>query len=125
MLAVSRSYLDGAVGHHLALSFENGKAPPLGLLQVAEAIGGADWQPSRMAFGELLAALIAEVPKGMCEPAALASVLRRSDELAGSEAVAQSSERWSAHAAVTVRSSPPICCKASWRDIATGGLRSF
>jgi hypothetical protein len=90
MLAVSRSYLDGAVGHHLALSSEKGKAPPLGLLQVAEAIGGADWQPSRMAFGERLAALIAEVPKAMCEPAALASILRKSDELADLEAVAQS-----------------------------------
>jgi hypothetical protein len=90
MLAVSRSYLDGVVGHHLALSSEKGKAPPLGLLQVAEAIGGADWQPSRIAFGERLAALIAEVPKVMCEPAALASVLRKSHELADLESVAQS-----------------------------------
>jgi hypothetical protein len=90
MLAVSRSYLDAAVGHHLALSSEEGNAPPLGLLQVAEAIGGADWQPFRMAFGERLAALIAEVPKTMCEPAALASVLRKSGELADLEAVAQS-----------------------------------
>jgi hypothetical protein len=90
MLAVSRSYLDGAEGHHLALSFENGKAPPLGLLQVAEAIGGADWQPARVAFSERLAALIAEVPKAMCEPAALASVLRKSHKLADLEVVAQS-----------------------------------
>jgi hypothetical protein len=51
------------------------------LLQVAETIGGADWQPARMAFGETLARLIAEVPKAMCEPAAIASVLRKSGEL--------------------------------------------
>jgi hypothetical protein len=89
MLAVSRSYLDRTVAHHLALSTEKGEAPPLGLLQVAETIGGADWQPARMAFGETLAGLIAEIPKAMCEPAALASVLRRSGELADLEAVVQ------------------------------------
>ena len=50
----------------------NGKRRRSALLQVAETIGGADWQPARMAFGETLAGLIAEVPKAMCEPAALA-----------------------------------------------------
>jgi hypothetical protein len=89
-LAVSRSYLDRIVAHELALSIEKRAAPPLGLLQVAETIGGADWQPARMAFGEALAGLIAEVPKAMCEPATLASVLRMSNELAELEAVAQS-----------------------------------
>ena len=69
---------------------EKREAPPFGLLQVAETIGGADWQPARMAFGETLAGLIAEVPKAMCEPATLASVLRKSNELAELEAVAQS-----------------------------------
>jgi hypothetical protein len=89
-LAVSRSYLDRTVAHQLALSIEKGEAPPFGLLQVAETIGGADWQPARMAFGETLAGLIAEVPKAMYEPATLASVLRKSNELAELEAVAQS-----------------------------------
>jgi len=89
-LAVSRSYLDRIVAHELALSIEKREAPPFGLLQVAETIGGADWQPARMAFGETLAGLIAEVPKAMCEPAKLASVLRKSNELAELEAVAQS-----------------------------------
>ena len=90
-LAVSRSYLDRIVAHELALSIEKREAPPFGLLQVAETIGGADWQPARMAFSETLAGLIAEVPKAMCEPAALASVLRKSNKLSGLEAVAQSS----------------------------------
>jgi hypothetical protein len=88
-LGVSRSYLDRVVGHHLALSIEKGRAPPLGLLQVVETIGGADWQPARMAFSDSLAGLIAEVPKAMCEPAAVASALRKSDELTGLEAIAQ------------------------------------
>jgi hypothetical protein len=89
-LAVSRSYLDRTVAHQLARSIEKREAPPFGLLQVAETIGGADWQPARMAFGETLAGLIAEIPKAMCEPAALASVLRSSNELAELESVAQS-----------------------------------
>jgi hypothetical protein len=89
-IAVSRSYLDRAVADRLALSIEKGEAPPFGLLQVAEVIGGADWHPARMAFGETLAGLIAEVPKAMCEPAALALVLRNSNKPAELQAVAQS-----------------------------------
>jgi hypothetical protein len=89
-IAVSRSYLDRTVAHQLALSIEKREAPPFGLLQVVETIGGADWQPARMAFGETLTGLIAEVPMAMCEPAALASVLRKSDGLADLDVVAQS-----------------------------------
>ncbi len=89
-LAVSRRYLDRTVAHHLALSTEKGEAPPIGLLQVAETIGGADWQPARMIFSEELAGLIAEIPKSMYEPAAFASVLRESGELAGLGPVVES-----------------------------------
>jgi hypothetical protein len=78
------------VAHELALSIEKGEAPPFGLLQVAEVNGGADWQPARMAFGETLTGLIAEVPKAMRDPATLASVLRKSNELAELKAVSQS-----------------------------------
>lgn len=55
------------------------------LARVAETIGGADWQPAHMAFGETLAKLIAEVPKATCAPATLASVLRKSNELEADE----------------------------------------
>ncbi len=89
-LAVSRSYLDRIVAHHLALGAEKGEAPPLGLLEVAETIGGADWQPWRMTFGETLAGLVCEIPKAMLEPATLTSVLRKSAELADIEVIAQS-----------------------------------
>jgi hypothetical protein len=90
MLEVSRSYLDRAVAHHLALTTERGDVPPPGLLQVAETIGGADWQPVRIDFGMELAVLIADVPKRMREPAAMASVLRKSGELADIREIALS-----------------------------------
>ncbi len=89
-LAVSRPYLDAVVAQHLALTVEKGEASPFGLLQVAETIGGADWQPARMDFGETLAGLIAQVPRKMREGPALASVLRDSGELADLEGIAKS-----------------------------------
>jgi len=88
MISVSRSYLDRMVAHHLALTTENGGAPPFGLLQAAETIGGADWRPARIAFADLLAELMAEIPKPMYEPAAVTSLLRDSDKLAGLAGVA-------------------------------------
>lgn len=90
MLAVSRSYLDRMVAHRLALGVEKGQVPLVGLLQVAETIGGADWQPAKMDFGETLAGLIAEIPATMREPAAVKAALQRSDELADLELIAQS-----------------------------------
>ena len=89
MLAVSRAYLDRTVAHHLALTIEKGGAPPFGLLQVAETIGGADWRPARIVFADALAELMVDVPKAMCEPSAVASLLRTSDGLAGLEGIAQ------------------------------------
>jgi hypothetical protein len=90
MISVSRVYLDHAAAHHLALTTEKGEVPPPGLLQVAETIGGAGWQPERMDFSSALSGLIAEVPAAMREPAALASVLSQSGELADIEAAEQS-----------------------------------
>jgi hypothetical protein len=87
MLSVSRSYLDRTVGHHLALSTEKGGAPPFGLLQVAETIGGADWRPEQIAFAALLAELMADIPTAMCEPTAVASLLRNSDKFADLERI--------------------------------------
>jgi hypothetical protein len=88
MLAVSRSYLDRMMGHHLALTTEKGGAPPFGLLQVAETIGSADWRPARVTPADTLAELLAEVPKAMREPAAVASLLRDSDKLPGLAGIA-------------------------------------
>jgi hypothetical protein len=90
MLAVSRSYLDRVLSHQLALNVERGAPPPLGLLQVAETLGGVDWQPAPMDSGETLARLIAEIPEAMRGGTTVETVLRKSGELADLEAVAQS-----------------------------------
>ena len=122
------------MANELALSIEKRQAPLFGLLQVAETIGGTDWQPAGVAFGETLAGLIAEVPKTMCEPATLGSVLRKSNELAELEAVArswfeddpqvaQAVER--AAAVIVPNLLLPIYCRASLCDIATDGLTLF
>jgi hypothetical protein len=89
LLAVSRSYLDRMVAHQLALTVER-EAPPIGLLQVAETLGGADWQPARMHFSETLAGLIAEIPEAMRGSRAVETVLRKSGEMAGIETIALS-----------------------------------
>jgi len=88
MLTVSRSYLDRMVAHHLALTIEKGGAPPFGLLQVAETIGGADWRPARIVFADAMADLMVDIPKTMCEPSAVASVLRNSAALPGLDGIA-------------------------------------
>jgi hypothetical protein len=90
ILSVSRSYLDRVLAHHLALSIEKGEPPPFGLLQVAETLGGADWQPARMDFSDALAELIADLPETMRGSTTTETVLRRSGELADLEAIAQS-----------------------------------
>jgi hypothetical protein len=78
------------VSHGLAVSADKGDVPPAGLLQVAEMLGGVDWQPMRIAFSETLAGLIGALPEAMRDAAAVATVLRRSGELADLELVAES-----------------------------------
>jgi len=89
-LAVSRPYLDRMLSHYLALTTDRGEAPPLGLLQVSETIGGADWQPARIDVREALAELIADIPRAMRESAAVAAVLRQSGQLIALEPLKQS-----------------------------------
>ncbi|KWV48543.1 hypothetical protein AS156_18965 [Bradyrhizobium macuxiense] len=87
---VSRCYLDRMLSHGLALAIDQGVVPPLGLLQVAETIGGVDWQPARIDFHKALAELVEAVPEDMSDPATIVEVLQRSDELADIEALEES-----------------------------------
>jgi hypothetical protein len=56
---VTTRFLDLAVCHHLAVGLEQGRVPPLGLLQVAETLGAGEWRPRKIdpqaAIDELLA----------------------------------------------------------------------
>jgi hypothetical protein len=90
MLEVSRAYLDRMVAHHLALGLGKGQVPAPGLLKVAETIGGGDWQPAPLSIDEAISGLIADAPKELRKPAAIATTLRRSHELADLQVVAQS-----------------------------------
>lgn len=45
---VTARFLDLAVCHHLAVGLEQGRVPPLGLLQVAEVLGAGEWRPRRI-----------------------------------------------------------------------------
>jgi hypothetical protein len=81
MLDVDRSYLDRMVSHHLALTVAGGEVPPLGLLEVAEVIGGADWQPQRIDFRAALNELIAELPEELRDPDQIDTALADSDAL--------------------------------------------
>jgi len=87
-LAVSRSYLDRSLSHHLALAIDRGEVPPFGLLQVAETVGGADWHPAALDFTEAVTGLLAGLPEVAC--AATAAMLRQSGELADLERLEQS-----------------------------------
>jgi hypothetical protein len=90
MLAVSRAYLDRVVSDALAVTADKGEVPPAGLLQVAETIGGGDWQPVRIEFSETLAELLAGLPAEMQSASAVDVVLRQSGEIEGLDLVEES-----------------------------------
>jgi hypothetical protein len=81
MLPVSRGYVDGVVAHHLALLLAQGKTPPVGLLQVAESIGGAAWQPAASDSDKVIGELWADIPERMREAASVRAILRNSGRL--------------------------------------------
>ena len=90
MAPVSRGYLDDVVCHHLAVLAAQGAVPPVGLLEVAEAMGGVDWRPIRSEFEVALAGLLAAMPKAMLAPASVRDILQGSALLADLIPVADS-----------------------------------
>ena len=101
-----------------------GEAPPLGLLQVAETIGGADWQPVCMDFSETLA------PEAMRGFAAVEAVLQESGELADLVIAQSWFEEGPEIAQLMVGARGPqsseagllICYRAALPGVATNGL---
>lgn len=90
MAPVSRGYVDDVVSHSLATLAARGTVPPVGLLEVAEAMGGADWRPVRLEFEAVLAGLLASVPKALLALESVRAILRRSGRLADLIQVADS-----------------------------------
>ncbi|MGJ5175917.1 hypothetical protein ACQR16_17325 [Bradyrhizobium oligotrophicum] len=82
VLGVSRAFVVRMIGHHLGLTVGRGEVPPAGLLQVAETIGGTDWQPSRLDVREVLNELIADLPEELQDPEDIALALADSDDIA-------------------------------------------
>lgn len=76
---VKRDYLDEVVGHHLAVGLESDKPPPVGLLQVAEAVGAAEWRPHRLDWREVVESLLKEAPAFLQEPARIAEAMQNLD----------------------------------------------
>lgn len=90
MAPVSRRYLDDIVSHDIATLVARGTLPPVGLLEVAEAMGGADWRPVRLEFEAVLDGLLAGIPKATLAPKSVRAILRTSGQLADLIEVADS-----------------------------------
>lgn len=76
---VEREYLGLAVQHAIATGLAGGTVPPVGLLNIAERIGAADWKDRAVDSAEDIAGLFAELDPTDCTRAAIEASLRRSD----------------------------------------------
>jgi hypothetical protein len=90
MRPVSRKYFDRILRHHLQVGLAAGSLPPAGLLQVAETIGYADWQPELLDWRSALAAMLAELPAAMLTPQAVNALLHTSADWADLDEIAES-----------------------------------
>ena len=89
MRPVSRKYFDRILRHHLQVGLSAGTLPPAGLLQVAETIGHADWQPELLDWRCALAAMLAALPAAMLTPQAVSALLHTSADWADFDESAQ------------------------------------
>jgi hypothetical protein len=90
MAPVSQAYLDRTVRHHLELGLAAGRLPPAGLLQVAETIGAAPWQPELVEWRNVLDAMLGELPAAMLEQGVASAVLRTSGTWGNINSIAES-----------------------------------
>ena len=74
----------------LQVGLAAGTLPPAGLLQVAETIGHADWQPELLDWRCALAAMLAELPGAMLTPQAVSALLHTSADWADFDEIAES-----------------------------------
>jgi len=75
-------YLGLVVRHFLAVSAQSGDAPPLGLLQMAEALGVGDWSASSVDPATAIAELVGEINPRQFTDRAMGKTLAESAEWA-------------------------------------------
>ncbi len=130
-LAVSRSYLDRVVAHHLALSVRRrGSTASRLARRLPRRSAAPTGNPRAWTLRETLARLIAEIPETMRGArGARNGAAKKQTSWPTSRLVAQSwfeddpdiAQAIEAHAAVIARSLPAISCRASWRGVVTDG----
>jgi hypothetical protein len=75
---VERSYVDLAVQHGIAIGVAAGHLPDPATLEIAEAVGGADWKDRRIDAATETERLFNEFPADQRTASAIAASLRRS-----------------------------------------------
>jgi hypothetical protein len=74
---VERSYIDLAVQHGIALSVATNNLPDAAFLEIAEAVGGADWKDRRIDAAAETETLFGELPAEQRHAGAITGSLRR------------------------------------------------
>jgi hypothetical protein len=75
---IERSYIDLAVQHGIALGVAAGNLPDPSLLEIAEAVNGADWKDRRLDVAAETERLFGELPTEQRSASAITATLRRS-----------------------------------------------
>ncbi|CAH2601164.1 conserved protein of unknown function [Rhodovastum atsumiense] len=88
--ATDRDHMDMVVQHHLARGLEAGNLPQAAVVEIAEAIGAADWKDRRLDVAAEIERLFAGLPDELRSPAALAASLQRSGSWIAKDRMMQS-----------------------------------
>ena len=78
--ATGRDHLDTVVQHHIARGLALGHLPQLPMVEIAEAIGAADWKDRGVDMTAEIEQLLAGLATAVTDPAQITSSLRRSGE---------------------------------------------
>lgn len=76
--ATGRDHLDTVVQHHIAQGLALGHLPQLPMIEIAEAIGAADWKDRSLDMAAEIERLLAGMPVVVTDPGQIIASLRRS-----------------------------------------------
>jgi hypothetical protein len=80
--AVGRAYVDRIICHNLGAGLEAGFVAAAGLVDVAEAVGAADWRPAKLDWHDVLDELLAALPPEALRPVGVEAAVAKSMETA-------------------------------------------